>query len=70
MCFCNSSVVFNPYHKNKLASSDYEGYVCIWDANTGTQKTLHHEHNSRIWNVAFNSADPTVYISGSDDCTG
>lgn len=68
--FCSSSVFFNPYHKNHLASSDYEGCVCIWDVNTGTKMINHQEHSKRVWSVVYNPAEPTMYASGSDDCTG
>ena len=68
--FYSSSVFFNPYHKNHLASSDYEGCVCIWDVNTGTKMINHQEHSKRVWSVVYNPAEPTMYASGSDDCTG
>ena len=66
----SSSVFFNPYHKNHLASSDYEGCVCIWDVSTGTKMINHQEHSKRVWSVVYNPAEPTMYASGSDDCTG
>ena len=68
--FYSSSVFFNPYHKNHLASSDYEGCVCIWDVNTGAKMINHQEHSKRVWSVVYNPAEPTMYASGSDDCTG
>ena len=38
MCLCvNSCVSWSSYHKGGLASSDYEGTVTLWDANTGTR---------------------------------
>lgn len=33
-----SCIAWNPYHKNELASSDYEGAVTLWDPFT-TKKT-------------------------------
>ena len=33
----NSCVSWSSYHKGGLASSDYEGTVTLWDANTGTR---------------------------------
>ena len=65
-----NSLFFNPYHKNHLASSDYDGCVCIWDINTGTKMINHHEHSKRVWSVVYNPAEPTMYASGSDDCSG
>ena len=65
-----SSVFFNPYHKNQLASSDYEGCVCIWDVSSSTKLVNHQEHSKRVWSVVYNPSEPTMYASGSDDCTG
>ena len=28
------------------------------------------EHSKRAWSVVFNPTDPTIFASGSDDCTG
>ena len=30
----------------------------------------HHEHSKRVWSVVYNPAEPTMYASGSDDCSG
>ncbi|KAF6028433.1 RFWD2 [Bugula neritina] len=46
-----SCVAWNPYHKNELASSDYEGT----------------EHEKRCWCVDFNRMNPHLMASGSDD---
>jgi E3 ubiquitin-protein ligase RFWD2 len=35
-----SSVSWSCYHKGGLASSDYEGTVTLWDANTGSRVKL------------------------------
>ena len=32
-----SSLCYNPYHKARLVSSDYDGAVCVWDTSTGTR---------------------------------
>ena len=61
---------FNPYHKNQLASSDYEGCVCIWDVASSTKLVNLQEHSKRVWSVVYNPSEPTMYASGSDDCTG
>ena len=65
-----SSVSFNPYHKTTLASADYEGCVSVWDVNTCSKKSSHHEHNKRVWSVVYNPTEPMLYASGSDDSTG
>ncbi|KAM5555576.1 hypothetical protein ABKV19_023482 [Rosa sericea] len=62
-----SSVCWNNYFKSYLASSDYDGVVQIWDANTGQGVCQHKEHERRAWSVDFSQADPTKFASGSDD---
>ncbi|XP_060809157.1 E3 ubiquitin-protein ligase COP1 isoform X2 [Amyelois transitella] len=62
-----SCVSWNAYHKNVLASSDYEGTVAVWDAGTGQQTRALQEHDKRCWSVHFNRADVRVLASGSDD---
>ncbi|XP_065068725.1 E3 ubiquitin-protein ligase COP1-like [Rhopilema esculentum] len=67
---CNSkisSIAWNHYHKGMLASSDYEGSVTLWDAFTGTHTRLFQEHEKRCWSVDFNTVDPKLIASGSDD---
>ncbi|CAH0698656.1 unnamed protein product [Spodoptera exigua] len=62
-----SCVSWNAYHKNVLASSDYEGTVSVWDAGTGQRTRALHEHDKRCWSVHFNRADVRLLASGSDD---
>lgn len=38
--FCFSCVTWSSYHKNVLASSDYEGTITLWDAFTGQKSKL------------------------------
>jgi E3 ubiquitin-protein ligase RFWD2 len=64
-----SCIAYNPYHKHHLVSSDYEGSVCVWDTNIGRRTALHQEHGRRVWSVAYNPQEPTLFASGSDDCT-
>lgn len=67
---CNSKiscVSWNPYLKEVLASSDYEGIVTIWDVHTGTRKQTLQEHDKRCWSVDFNEIDTRLLVSGSDD---
>ena len=47
-----SCVAYNPYHKQQLVSSDYEGCVCVWDTSIGRRTALHQEHGQRVWSVA------------------
>ncbi|XP_047518888.1 E3 ubiquitin-protein ligase COP1-like [Pieris napi] len=62
-----SCVSWNAYHKNVLASSDYEGTVAVWDAATGLRTRALQEHDKRCWSVHFNRADVRLLASGSDD---
>lgn len=62
-----SCVNWNSYHKNILASSDYEGTVTIWDAETGVRTKSFQEHDKRCWSVDFNYIDISLIASGSDD---
>lgn len=62
-----SCVSWNAYHKNVLASSDYEGTVSVWDAGTGQRTRAFQEHDKRCWSVHFNRADVRLLASGSDD---
>ncbi|VDN91993.1 unnamed protein product [Brugia pahangi] len=59
-----SNVSWNPYCKNTLASSDYDGTVQLWD--TSLAKSIR-RYQKRCWTVVFNSVDPHLMASGSDD---
>ncbi|XP_055821651.1 protein SPA1-RELATED 2 [Solanum dulcamara] len=62
-----SSICWNSYIRNYLATTDYDGVVKLWDASTG-QAFLHlTEHNERAWSVDFSRVNPTTLASGSDD---
>lgn len=62
-----SCIAWNSYHKNILASSDYEGAVSIWDVQTGSRTKTFHEHEKRCWSVDFNDVSCHLIASGSDD---
>lgn len=62
-----SCVSWNTYRKNTIASSDYEGAVCVWDAGTGQRTRVFREHEKRCWTVDFNKCDASLMASGSDD---
>lgn len=62
-----SCITWNSYHKNILASSDYEGAVNLWDVQTGLRTKCFHEHEKRCWSVDFNDIDSRLIASGSDD---
>lgn len=54
-----SCVAWNPYHKNELASSDYEGTVTMWDPFTG-KKT--HMYQVGVGNTADMTDSPILDI--------
>ncbi|CAL4062949.1 unnamed protein product, partial [Meganyctiphanes norvegica] len=62
-----SCVSWSSYLKNKLASSDYEGAVTVWDAFTAQKLHVFQEHEKRCWSVDFNKMDTKIIASGSDD---
>ncbi|KAJ7571071.1 hypothetical protein O6H91_01G147600 [Diphasiastrum complanatum] len=62
-----SSICWNSYIKNHIASSDYDGVVQLWDAHTSQTLMMYKEHEKRAWSVDFSHADPTKLASGSDD---
>lgn len=64
-----SCVVWSSYVKAHIASSDYEGVVQLWDANTGSDLVQFEEHAKRAWAVDFSRVEPTRLVSCSDDCT-
>lgn len=62
-----SCISWNGYQKQWFVSSDYEGVVNLWDANTLSCVRKYHEHEKRCWSVNFNLVDPSLFASGSDD---
>lgn len=64
-----SCLTWNSYIKSQMASSDYEGIVCLWDAYSGQSVLQFEEHQKRAWSVDFCRGDPTRLASGSDDTT-
>lgn len=62
-----SWVCWNPYIRQQLVSSDYDGIVTLWDIHRGQVLNEYEEHEKRAWSVDFCTADPRVFASGSDD---
>ncbi|KAK9152775.1 hypothetical protein Sjap_000255 [Stephania japonica] len=62
-----SSICWNGYIKNQIASSDFEGVVQVWDIAQSRAIMEMREHERRVWSVDFSLADPTKLASGSDD---
>ncbi|KAM0967242.1 hypothetical protein ACFX1X_023219 [Malus domestica] len=63
-----SCLSWNKFTKNHIASTDYEGIVTVWDVNTRQSVMEYEEHEKRAWSVDFSCIDPTMLVSGSDDC--
>ncbi|XP_009385536.1 E3 ubiquitin-protein ligase COP1 isoform X4 [Musa acuminata AAA Group] len=63
-----SCLSWNKYSKNVIASSDYEGIVTVWDVTTRQSIMEYEEHEKRAWSVDFSRTEPSMLVSGSDDC--
>lgn len=63
-----SCLSWNKYTKNQIASSDYEGIVTVWDVTTRQSVMEYEEHEKRAWSVDFSRTEPSMLVSGSDDC--
>ncbi|MQL83913.1 hypothetical protein Taro_016411 [Colocasia esculenta] len=63
-----SCLSWNKYTKNIIASSDYEGIVTVWDVTTRQSIREYEEHEKRAWSVDFSRTEPSMLVSGSDDC--
>ncbi|KAA8524760.1 hypothetical protein F0562_011183 [Nyssa sinensis] len=63
-----SCLSWNKYTKNHIASSDYEGIVTVWDVTTQQSFMEYEEHEKRAWSVDFSRTEPSMLVSGSDDC--
>ncbi|XP_071744556.1 E3 ubiquitin-protein ligase COP1 isoform X1 [Lepeophtheirus salmonis] len=62
-----SCISWSSFHKGTLVSSDYEGSVVVWDANSNSKIRTFQEHEKRCWSVDFNRIDTKLVASGSDD---
>ncbi|XP_047336623.1 E3 ubiquitin-protein ligase COP1-like isoform X2 [Impatiens glandulifera] len=63
-----SCLSWNKFTKNIIASSDYEGIVTVWDVTRRQSVMEYEEHEHRVWSVDFSLTEPTMLVSGSDDC--
>jgi len=62
-----SCLSWNTYFKSRIASSDYEGGVCLWDINEERGIGNFDGHEKRVWSIDFSHLNPTLLASGSDD---
>ncbi|CAL5411875.1 unnamed protein product [Camellia sinensis] len=63
-----SCLSWSTFTKNHIASSDYEGIVTVWDVTTRQSVMEYEEHEKRAWSVDFSRTEPSMLVSGSDDC--
>ncbi|XAR65711.1 hypothetical protein NMG60_11009906 [Bertholletia excelsa] len=63
-----SCLSWNKYKKIHIASSDYDGMVTVWDVTTRQSVMEYEEHEKRAWSVDFSYTEPSMLVSGSDDC--
>ncbi|KAL8506808.1 hypothetical protein ACS0TY_017630 [Phlomoides rotata] len=63
-----SCLSWNKFTKNHIASSDYDGIVNVWDVTTQQSVLEYEEHERRAWCVDFSPVEPSMLVSGSDDC--
>ncbi|XP_074272000.1 E3 ubiquitin-protein ligase COP1-like isoform X2 [Silene latifolia] len=63
-----SCLSWNKYAKQCIASTDYDGIVTVWDVNTNQSVGEYEEHEKRAWSVDFSWTEPSLLMSGGDDC--
>lgn len=64
-----SSLCYNPYVKQSIASGDYQGVVQLWDVQKETSTWENNTHRRRVWSIDYSRIDPTKLASASDDGT-
>jgi E3 ubiquitin-protein ligase RFWD2 len=64
-----SCLSFSRMHISRIAASDYEGVVTIWDAETSQSIQKFEEHDKRCWTVEYCRCIDNMHLlaSGSDD---
>ncbi|KAE8686371.1 E3 ubiquitin-protein ligase COP1 [Hibiscus syriacus] len=63
-----SCLSWNKYYRDHIASCDYDGIVTVWDITTRQSLMEYEEHEKRAWSVDFCCTEPSMLVSGSDDC--
>ncbi|XP_047342061.1 E3 ubiquitin-protein ligase COP1-like isoform X2 [Impatiens glandulifera] len=63
-----SCLSWNKFSNNLIASSDYDGIVTVWDVSRRQSVVDYEEHEKRVWSVDFSRTEPSMLVSGSDDC--
>ena len=54
---------------NSIISCSADKTVGLWDANKGQRIRKFAEHKSIVNSCSVSSQGPTIFVSGSDDCT-
>uniref|UniRef100_A0A061R0K9 E3 ubiquitin-protein ligase RFWD2 n=1 Tax=Tetraselmis sp. GSL018 TaxID=582737 RepID=A0A061R0K9_9CHLO len=62
-----SSLSWNQYIRNYLATADHGGTVQLWDASRGDPITTFRHHTKRVWSVHCSMLDPKRLLSAGDD---
>jgi len=62
-----SCLSWSPSTRQHIASSDYDGVVCIWDTESCKLVAEYEEHEKRAWTVDYCPMKPHILASGSDD---
>jgi len=62
-----SCICYNTYIHHRLATSDYEGVVELWDTQVNSEVASFEEHSRRVWAIDCSPLDPNLLVSGSDD---
>ncbi|KAG7227433.1 hypothetical protein INR49_000439 [Caranx melampygus] len=70
---CNSKIScisWSSYHKNLLASSDYEGTVILWDGFTGQRSKVYQEHEKRLklWSTNLDNSVASIEAKANVCC--
>ena len=64
-----SSACFNTYIQQRLAVSDFDGTVQVWDTQNNVDIISCDEHSDRVWSVDCSLLDPSRLLSASMDGT-
>jgi protein suppressor of PHYA-105 1 len=64
------ALAFNPVQPASILScSTSEADIIMWDIEAGEEVQRFSGHKQRIWSLTFSPKQPTVFATGSDDCT-
>ena len=64
-----SSACYNTYIQPRLAVSDFDGALQVWDTQHNADVVAFDEHTDRVWSVDCSVLDPSMILSASMDGT-